>query len=1063
MSDNTENIPVNTVETDTITTDTITTDTYSNTENEQIKSEPSIIVMDNLDDSAEFDIKIDIKDDNKIKINDNETENPETLNKDIPSFDPLNMIFSSLFQELMKPVDKNSDLSSLIEQFKKETDSNIFGFDVKIDPETKMTTFEINHDLRTETDNEEKDKNNLNNERLKLKLMTEIEDEIINTGGILKLVKADEYLEKHPTDDITKLNEWFKGLQHETSINMKKCKNNGDNSDNSDVCGELSGELSGDLSDECGDLSDACGDLNDFCVSINTASINNKIDVLNWWLDKHQTYNLPLKYSSDALDNASKVGHIEVLDWWFNSGLKMKYTEKAVDLANINGMIRSLDWWLTKSKDENNLKDENNSIEFKYSANSFNRCMLGEDEIIELVEWWKTNNLEIKYSQQFIDFMGNFRYIKLHEYLMNNKMIKSSDTLKIRPRILPRENVINIMELLGRGKQNSKPRYDTVGFPEEIIKHIEEKEQELDNNMLINGKAKEYIDSLVKIPFGKYRNENIFKFMGDYIKKVNDEVQNKMIVIRNESELIKFFKNVDNQQEYVKLYNLYCEFMILRVKYLEYVDTVLNTTVYGHESTKKQFKCIISQWLSGGFNKGVVIGVQGPPGVGKTSLIKGALAKCLVDFIDYDLEQLTIKLNVESEHISRPFSFISLGGSANGSTLIGHNITYHGSTHGDIVKCLKQAKVMNPIIFFDELDKLSKTENGYEISSVLTHITDPVQNEHFTDRYFTEVPIDLSRAVIVFSYNDASKIDRILLDRIKEINVGAITVREKVLIARNFMIPEICKNIGYVSEDISLTDEQIKNLVLEFTFEAGVRKLKEKLEEIIRNVHLDRLLKQEITELSVIDDDYISNIMNEHHKVILKKIISEPKVGCINGMYATSNGLGDIMHIQVKKTYTKEPLTLQTTGSLEKVISESINVAKTVAWNLLKPIEKNQVINSFVNTGIHIHCPDGSTSKDGPSAGGAITCAIYSLFTNKPIKTDISMTGEIDLDGNITAIGGLDAKLSGAKRAGVKIAYVPEENKRDVEILRKKMPELFDNTFTVEFINHISQVLAKVL
>jgi ATP-dependent Lon protease len=202
--------------------------------------------------------------------------------------------------------------------------------------------------------------------------------------------------------------------------------------------------------------------------------------------------------------------------------------------------------------------------------------------------------------------------------------------------------------------------------------------------------------------------------------------------------------------------------------------------------------------------------------------------------------------------------------------------------------------------------------------------------------------------------------------------------------------------------------------------------------------------------------------MNEYPKVHLKKINSQSKVGCINGMYATSNGMGDILSIQVKKTYSKDILSLQTTGSLEKVISESMNVAKTVAWNLLDRVKQNSLINSFTNTGLHIHCPDGSTSKDGPSAGAALTCAIYSLFTNKPIKNDISMTGEIDLDGNITAIGGLDAKLSGAKRSGVIIAYVPEENRRDIEILVKKNPELIDSTFKVEFLSHISQAIVKI-
>jgi len=195
----------------------------------------------------------------------------------------------------------------------------------------------------------------------------------------------------------------------------------------------------------------------------------------------------------------------------------------------------------------------------------------------------------------------------------------------------------------------------------------------------------------------------------------------------------------------------------------------------------------------------------------------------------------------------------------------------------------------------------------------------------------------------------------------------------------------------------------------------------------------------------------------------LKKITTKPKVGCIHGMYATTSGVGDIMLIQIKKCYSKDVLSLQTTGSLEKVISESMEVAKTVAWSLLTELEQKQVITNFANTGLHIHCPDGSTTKDGPSAGTAITCAIYSLLLSKHIKNTVAITGEIDLDGNVTAIGGLDAKLTGAKRAGVRTVIVPYENKHDVDIVIEKIPDLFDKSFKVKFVKHVSEVLKLVL
>jgi ATP-dependent Lon protease len=301
-----------------------------------------------------------------------------------------------------------------------------------------------------------------------------------------------------------------------------------------------------------------------------------------------------------------------------------------------------------------------------------------------------------------------------------------------------------------------------------------------------------------------------------------------------------------------------------------------------------------------------------------------------------------------------------------------------------------------------------------------------------------------------------------LLDRITEISLNLLSLQDKIQITQQFLIPEITKNIGYSKNELTLTNEQIKQLVLEFTFEAGVRKLKEKIEEIIRNIHLNRITSLNKNFSLEITDEHISTVMNSYLKINFKKLINEPKIGCINGMYATSTGLGDIMHIQAKKTYSKDVLSLQTTGSLEKVISESVYVAKTVAWNLLNKFQQNQILSSWTNTGLHIHCPDGATSKDGPSAGVAITCAIYSLFLNKNIKNDIAITGEIDLDGNITAIGGLDAKLSGAKRAGVKITYIPEENYRDIDMLVKTNTTLIDDTFKVEFVKHISDVISKI-
>jgi len=772
--------------------------------------------------------------------------------------------------------------------------------------------------------------------------------------------------------------------------------------------------------------------------SLDGASVNNNIEVLSWWLESNRKYSVPLKYTEKSMVEASRLGLINILNWWYDSKLLLKYNENAINNATIRNKINVLDWWFDKIKEKR--------IEFKYSQTAFDKCKLVEKDMLEILKWWKdkfeNHKMIFLYGKEFIDFIVSSNYDEVIKFLIDNKLL-TDDDIKKRP--AKRLGLNNLFEIFGNPKKEHSTKFDTSNLPKDIQDHIKEKEEELNNNMLINGKAKEYIDNLVKIPFGKYREEKIFKFINDLIQKLN--AMHK-IELKNESDLLEYFKT--NNTDYYNLYQQFCDY---RIKYLEYVDKTLDKCVYGHIQTKKQIKCILAQWLSGGIKKGVVIGIQGPPGVGKTTIIKGALANCIVDFIDYNLdedkkEKIWIKIIDESTNIKRPFCFISLGG---------------GATSGDIVKSLKEAKYMNPILYFDELDKISKTEHGNEISSVLTHITDPAQNEHFTDRYFSEVKIDLSKCIIVFSYNDQTKIDRILYDRIQEIKLSAIPLLEKLEICKNFLIPEILDNMGYNKENIVLSNNELENIILGYTYEAGVRKIKEKLNEILRNYHLNRLVSNQTITNEVLSNDYVDNILNDHHKILLKKITPKPAIGCIHGMYATTNGLGDVMLIQVKKMYNKDLLGLHTTGSLEKVITESIQVARTVAWNLLTDDERKTIETTFVNTGLHIHCPDGSTPKDGPSAGTAITTAIYSLLTGKLIKNDVAITGEIDLDGNVTAIGGLDAKLSGAKRAGIKLALVPTENKRDVEILLKKNTTLVDGKFKVKFISHVNEALKIVI
>ncbi len=947
---------------------------------------PTIIIEDDLTGTNKKNSRRKITSKNN---NDDDNKNPNIRYIDIGPMDPLSMLFASIISGMANGINDQNVSNDLNQMFISEIKNG------GTDPNEPNEKNELEENNETSDDDNEK-----------------------NSGLSGKIpISSWEKCFKEKSD---KRN--ISNIETEGKTEVSSSKKQSVKVDFSSTIGDIK-YLDTWLKENLDENKKFTGNTSDYTSdSIDLASSNGKINVLDWWINVNKEYNIPIKYTKKAMNLASRNGQIKSLDWWINSELELKYDEDAIDNASNGGRIQVLDWWINKYKEK--------KVKFLYSVSSTNNCRLDEERLLNTVKWWKKqrdeNKIEFKYTKDFISYLDSWNYIAVHKYLMDNTMIKPEEKIGLQGQSQnqsSKNQVFGLFDLLGggsgfgmkRGRETLNSKIDIKSLPEDIQKHIREKEEELNNNMLVNGKAKEYIDNLVKIPFGKYKNENIFSFMKDLIEKINKlnkKHKNKSVnetVVNNESDLINFFKKMEfnMDEEYTKYYDIYIKFIDIRVKYLEYVNNILDETIYGHFSTKKQIKCIIAQWLSGGINKGVVLGIQGPPGVGKTTVIKGALSKCLVNFISYNLERSepTLSINeINTDH--RPFCFMSLGGTTNGSTLVGHNITYHGATSGDIVKNLKEAGIMNPILYFDELDKISNTEHGHEISSVLTHITDPVQNEHFTDRYFSEVKIDLSKCIIIFSYNDTSKIDRILLDRIQEVRLDPIRHTEKIEICKKFIIPEICKNLGYNQSDFVIPDDKLGNIILEYTLEAGVRKLKEKLQEIIRMKHLERIESKSTKTKNKIVNKFIEDTFSDYPKMSFKRINNSSKVGYINGMYATSTGVGGITVIQVKPIYHKEILGIQITGSVEKVMSESIQVAKTVAYNLIGRDAQRKLIEEYKDTGLHIHCPEGATPKDGPSAGAAITTAIYSVMVNKRIKNNIAITGEIDLDGNVTKIGG---------------------------------------------------------
>lgn len=645
--------------------------------------------------------------------------------------------------------------------------------------------------------------------------------------------------------------------------------------------------------------------------------------------------------------------------------------------------------------------------------------------------------------------------------------------LKIPFGIFKEETILTIVK-----KTNDKFKYlvnqDFISQNFQIIKKNKYTIFEINYHIQ---KFKPFVESAIKKELlGEIKKLNKYKLI-DVMQQINKKTGTKPSMISNISDYIEniiyafscdsffetrynmyksIFQKIDSK--YLHKYNnitiIPNDIKTLKTK-IKDVSSVLDNSIYGHKNAKSQILKIIAQWINGE-NAGYCFGFEGSPGIGKTSLAKRGLAKCLVD----------------DDGASRPFSFIAMGGSCNGSTLEGHNYTYVNSSWGRIVDILMESKCLNPIIYIDELDKISKTEQGREIIGILTHLIDSTQNDEFQDKYFSGIPIDLSKVLFIFSYNDPDQIDKILLDRIHRIKFDNLSEKDKLIVAKQFIIPDINKKMGF-EHVVQIEDDVLEFIIEYYAMEPGIRKLKEILFDLFGEINVE-LLDFGETEINpintgsiqVLKKDLGTKYIKKYKKIEEKKINACPSIGVINGLWANSLGKGGIIPIEVLFFPSPSFLELKLTGMQGEIMKESMNIAKTVAWSLTPSSVKKRIIQDIESTksqGVHIHCPDGATAKDGPSAGAAITLSIYSLFNSIPILNNVAITGEINLQGEITAIGGLEIKILGGIRAGVTLFLFPLANLLDFEECEKKYKDFFTEKGTKFLpVSHIKEALKHV-
>ncbi|MEW6455430.1 MAG: endopeptidase La [Acidobacteriota bacterium] len=450
---------------------------------------------------------------------------------------------------------------------------------------------------------------------------------------------------------------------------------------------------------------------------------------------------------------------------------------------------------------------------------------------------------------------------------------------------------------------------------------------------------------------------------------------------------------------------------------LEKAHKILDEDHYGLDKIKERIVELLSVRKLRNRVKGPILCFVGPPGVGKTSLGK-SIARAL----------------------GRKFVRISIGGIRDEAEIRGHRRTYVGALPGRIVQGIRQAGSNNPVFMLDEVDKIGADYRG-DPSSALLEVLDPEQNHSFRDHYLG-VPFDLSKVMFITTANILDTIHPAFLDRMEVIHLPGYSEEEKIEIAKRHLIPKQIKENGLKENQIKFSDDAIKNIISLYTREAGVRNLEREIASVCRKVakNIASGKKGEFKITSGILEKYLGP-----PKIFKDMLLEKDQVGVATGVAWTPYG-GDILFVET--TVMKGKGNLLLTGSLGDVMKESAHAALSYAKAHSKEFSIDE--NIFFERDIHVHIPEGATPKDGPSAGITLAASLISVFTNKPVKRDIAMTGEITLRGNVIPVGGIKEKILAARRAGIKNIILPKQNKKDLEDIPKEIRKEMNFIFVGE-------------